>query len=153
MIGIEIAQSLRPDHIVCATNNGTLLAGVWKGAKQSALRSHMTAAVATKSRLAEAILGFHRIEEPALSECLRQSDGQVVEVSDDEVASAAQLMLKDGLVVEGAAAAAMASVGKLQLKRASRVCCVVSGSGLKFPSTVKQLLRPRTTRTTVQFRQ
>jgi threonine synthase len=139
-IGVEIAQSLRPDYVVCATNNGTLLAGVWAGMKESRPKTHMIAAVATKSRLAEAISGFHRIEEPSLTKALTTSNGEIVEVSDGEIAHAAQLLVKDGLIVEGAAAATIASLHKMKLKPKTRICCVISGSGMRFPTAVMQLL-------------
>jgi len=139
-IGAEIAACLSPDYVVCPTNNGTLLAGVWLGFKKADKNTRMIAAVATETRLATAIAGFHRIEEPALSRCIKESEGKVVEVSDGEIAKAARLLMYDGMIVEGAAAAAVASLHSLDLPRRSRICCVITGSGLKFPKALRELL-------------
>ena len=142
-IGMEIARNIRPDYVVCPTNNGTLLAGVWSGLRRAGVKTRMVAAVTTKTKLAAAIAGFHRMDEPALSETLIESGGEVLEISDSEIAKAARVLLSDGLVVEGAAAAGLASVKHLQVTRKTKVCCVVTGSGLKFPNSLKQLLVKR----------
>jgi threonine synthase len=68
----------------------------------------------------------------------------VVKVSDHEIEDAAQSQTRNGLVVEGAAAAAIASVCKLRVGGKTRIRCVISGSGLKFHTTFKQLLRRST---------
>jgi len=140
-LGAEIATRIKPGCMVCPTNNGTLLAGVWMGMKYRKLRPRMIAAVAKETRLAEGIAGFHRLEEPALSECLEESRGEVIEVTDPEIVEATRLLLKDGLIVEGAAAAAVASLNQLDLSSRSKVCCIITGSGLKFPNTIGELLR------------
>lgn len=140
-IGTEVALNLRPDYVVCPTNNGTLLAGVWMGLKKARVKTRMVAAVTKKTALADAIAGFHRMEEPALSKALEESKGEVIEVSDNEILKAAQLMVRDGLVVEGAAAAGIASLKHLQMSRRAKVCCVITGSGLKFPESLKQILK------------
>ena len=142
-IGIEVGMNVRPDYVVCPTNNGTLLAGVWLGLRKGGVKTRMIAAVTKKTRLAAAIAGFHRKEEPALSATLKESGGEVVEVSDSEIAEAARLLISDGLIVEGAAAAGLASVKQLKVTRKTEVCCVVTGSGLKFPESLKQLLTKR----------
>jgi threonine synthase len=142
-IGREIAMTRRPDYVVCPTNNGTLLAGVWRGLKSAGIKTRMVAAVTRKTRLAAAIAGFHRIEEPALSQTLKEARGEVFEVSDSEISEAARFMISDGLVVEGAAAAGLACLRHLQVTRNTDVCCVVTGTGLKFPASLKQLLMKR----------
>jgi threonine synthase len=139
-IGKEIAMNIRPDYVVCPTNNGTLLAGVWSGLRKAGVKTRMVAAVTRKTKLAAAIAGFHRIEEPALSETLKESEGEVLEVSDSEIVEAARLLISDGLVVEGAAAAGLACVKHIQVTKKTKVCCVVTGSGLKFPDSLEQLL-------------
>ena len=142
-IGIEIGMDFRPDYVVCPTNNGTLLAGVWLGLRKGGVKTRMVAAVTKKTKLAAAIAGFHRKEEPALSGTLKESQGEVVEVSDSEIAEAARILISDGLIVEGAAAAGLASVKQLKVTRKTEVCCVVTGGGLKFPESLKQLLAKR----------
>jgi threonine synthase len=140
-IGVEIAKRIRPDYVVCPTNNGTLLAGVWIGLKKANVKPHMVAAVAKKTVLADAIAGYHRLDKPALSRALGESKGEVIDISDAEIAEAARLLISDGLIVEGAAAAAIASLKHLDLSRKTKVCCVITGTGLKFPQTLKQLLK------------
>lgn len=140
-IGLEIASRIKPDYVVCPTNNGTLLAGVWMGLKKAKVRTRMVAAVAKKTILADAIAGFHQIDKLALFRALRESKGEVIDVSDAEIAEAARLLISDGLIVEGAAAAAIASLKHLNLSRKTKVCCVITGTGLKFPQTLKQLLK------------
>jgi threonine synthase len=136
-IGTEIAKEPWT-HVVVPTNNGTLFAGIWKGLRKAHRSTRMVGAVAKETKLAEGIAGFHRIEEPALSNTVEESGGAIVEISDHEIREAAQLLASDGLIVEGAAAAGIAALR--HLKRRSKVCCIITGSGLKFPSSVKELL-------------
>lgn len=140
-IGIEIGRETKPDYVVCPTNNGTLLAGVWIGLKKVRVKTCMVAAVAKKTVLADAIAGFHRLDEPALSDSLKESEGQVIEVLDAEIAKAARLLSSEGLIVEGAAAAAVGALKRLDLSRKTNVCCVITGTGLKFPKSTGHLLR------------
>jgi len=139
-IGREIAMHGRPDYVVCPTNNGTLLAGVWQGLNKMDVKPHMIAAVARRTELAEAIAGFHRIEEPALSQTLKEGRGKVIEVSDKEIHQAARTLLADGLIVEGAAAAGLACLKHLQVTRKTKAYCVITGNGLKFPASLRKLL-------------
>jgi threonine synthase len=141
-IGTEIAKQ-DWTHVVVPTNNGTLLVGIWKGLRKADARTRMVAAVAKQTKLAEGIAGFHRNEEPALSKAVKDSKGAVVEVLDREISKAAQLLASDGLIVEGAAAAAIAALERLKHK--SKVCCLITGSGLKFPSCVRELLSTQPT--------
>ena len=140
VIGEEIAKKVQPDYVVCPTNNGTLLAGVWSGLRSTGCKTRMVAAATKKTKLASAIAGFHRIEEPALSDSLKESKGKVLEVSDSEIKAAARILVADGLIVEGAAAAGIASLRHLHVAKSTKVCCVITGSGLKFPHSLKQLL-------------
>lgn len=140
-IGVEIAKKQKWSYVVCPTNNGTLLAGVWRGLRRTRVRTKLVAAVAKETRLAEGIAGFHRFEGDALSEAMKQSKGEIIEVADPEISEAARLLASDGLIVEGAAAAAIAALKHLELSCKSEVCCVITGTGLKFPSSVKELLR------------
>jgi len=139
-IGCELAHESKLDWVVCPTNNGTLIAGIWDGLKQVSASPRMVAAVTKKSKLAASITGFHRLEEPALSKCLEESHGRTVEIDDSEIPGAARLLLQDGLVVEGAAAASVACLKHLYLSQDSQVCCMITGNGLKFPGVMRELL-------------
>jgi len=118
-IGDEIAMKQRWSYVVCPTNNGTLLAGVWRGLKRNRVRTKLVASVAKETRLAEGIAGFHRFEGEALSKAIKQSKGQIVEVSDHEISKAARPLASDGSIVEGAAAAAIAALRHVELSRKS----------------------------------
>ena len=139
-IGIEIAKKRKWSYVVCPTNNGTLLAGVWMGLKRAHVKTRMVAAIAKQTKVAEGIAGFHRFEQKPLDRAIKESRGVIVEVQDDEISEAARLLICDGLVVEGAAAAAVAALGHLKLSPKSTVCCIITGSGLKFPESVRNLL-------------
>ena len=139
-IGSEIAKKQKWTYVVCPTNNGTLLAGVWRGLRKSGSKTKMVASVARHTKLAEGIAGFHRFERDALSAAMKQSKGIIVEVSDREISEAARILVTDGLIVEGAAAAAVAALKQLKLSTKSRVCCVITGTGLKVPASVRELL-------------
>ena len=71
---------------------------------------------------------------------MKESNGEVVMVTDGDISEAARLLISDGLIVEGAAAAAVAALKHVRLTHGSNVCCVITGTGLKFPSSVKELL-------------
>ncbi len=139
-IGSEIAKMKKWTYVICPTNNGTLLAGVWRGLKAARARTRMIASATKQTRVAEGIAGFHRVEEPALSQALKESNGEIVMVTDDDISEAARLLISEGLIVEGAAAAAVAALKHIHLTHGSNVCCVITGTGLKFPSSVKELL-------------
>lgn len=139
-IGVEIARKRKWSYVVCPTNNGTLLAGVWMGLKRTRIKTRMIASVAKQTKVAEGIAGFHQFEREALDHAIKASKGMIIEVSDDEICEAARLLMFDGLIVEGAAAAAVAALGHLELSRKSIVCCVITGTGLKFPESVRNVL-------------
>jgi threonine synthase len=139
-IGLEIAKKQKWSYVVCPTNNGTLLAGVWIGLRRAHVKTKMVACVAKQTRVAEGIAGFHRFEGQGLDDAIKESKGVIVEVQDDEISDAARLLICDGLIVEGAAAAAVAALEHLELSRKSTLCCIVTGTGLKFPESVRNLL-------------
>ena len=139
-IGIEIAKKQKWSYVICPTNNGTLLGGVWMGLRRQHVKTRMVASVAKQTRIAEAIAGFHRFERQAMENAMKESDGLIVEVRDEEISEAARTLICDGLIVEGAAAAAVAALEHLELSRKSTVCCIITGTGLKFPESVRNLL-------------
>ncbi len=84
-----------------------------------------------------------RIGRPAswdgASTAVRESGGQFLSVSDDEILAAQSLLARDGLFVEPASAASVAGVLKLaQRGQVGReVVCVLTGHGLKDPGVVQ----------------
>ena len=57
-IGREIAKK-KWTYVICPTNNGTLLAGVWQGLKAAGARTRMIASATKQTKVAEGIAGFH----------------------------------------------------------------------------------------------
>jgi threonine synthase len=84
-----------------------------------------------------------RIGRPASWEgavaAVRDSKGQFMSVSDDEILAAQDELAREGLFVEPASAASVAGV--LKLVRAGKgpheVVCVLTGHGLKDPEVVQ----------------
>lgn len=144
-IGTEVARTLQPDYVVCPTNNGTHLAGVWKGLKESGKRPRMVAATAESTTVADSIQGFHKLEESALNEAIKESSGLVVNVTDAEIRAALLLLLRDGVIAEPAAAVGVAAVRYLKAEPQARICCTITGSGLKFPRILARILRESST--------
>jgi len=134
-IGEEMARELQPDFVVVPTNNGTLFAGVWSGLKASSVKPLMVAATAKNTEIAESIKGFHRFEEPAFSNALKESNGIVVDVTDAEIEEANWLLFEEGVIAEPASAASIAAINQLEVSSKDTVCCLITGSGMKFSNT------------------
>jgi len=141
-IGKEIADQLRPDLVICPTNNGTHLTGVWMGLKYRGLRSRIVAATAAHTEIADSIHGFHKLDEPGLTKTLSVSKGVVVDVDDDEIIEALRLLVKDGIIAEPAAAASVAAINHLNTSKKTVCCCSVTGSGTKFPRLLRKVILP-----------
>jgi len=140
-IGREIAENLHPDFVIIPTNNGTLFSGVWKGLKDSNVRPRMVAATARNTKIADSIKGFHRLEEPAFSNALKESNGTIVNVTDADIKKANWLLFKEGIIAEPASAASIAAIKKLEFNHDDIICCVITGSGMKFPLSFKIILK------------
>jgi len=142
-IGAEIARSLRPTVVVCPTNNGTHFVGVARGVLKTmrgGVKPRMVAATAPETQIAHSIKGFYRLEEPKITEVIDETDGRVVEVEDNEIIDATRTLIKQGIIVEPAAAASVAALKQLELNKNDVVCCTITGSGLKYPSLIKEAL-------------
>lgn len=139
-IGREIAKQISPDFVICPTNNGTHFAGVWMGLKEAGQRPRMVAATAKNMEIADSIQGFHQIEGNAFNKALEESNGIVVDVSDDEIVQALRMLYKEGIVAEPAAATSVAAIHHLNCERNDILCCTITGSSLKFPKLIEKLL-------------
>lgn len=139
-IGREIAQQISPDYVICPTNNGTHFAGVWMGLKEAGKNPCMVAATARNTEIADSIHGFHQIEGKAFHDALEESNGIVVDVSDNEIVQALRMLYKEGIVAEPAAAASVAAIQHLSCDKNDVLCCTITGSGLKFPKLIEKLL-------------
>jgi len=139
-IGKEIAGEIKPDFVICPTNNGTHLIGVWEGLKETGLKPRMVAAVAEETKIADSIHGFHKLEEPKLSAALRESNGPIIKVTDHEIGEATALLLKEGIIAEPASAASVAAINHINFEKKDVICCTITGSGMKFPKTMRKAL-------------
>jgi threonine synthase len=140
-IGLEIANEISPDVLVCPANNGTHLIGVWEGIKQKRLNPVTIAATAKRTRIADSISGFHRFEGLRWENFLHLSRTRVINIADQQIQNALNLLLQDGIIAEPAAATSLAAVGHLHVAKTTIVCCTITGSGIKFPHLLEKLLR------------
>lgn len=135
-IGREIAKEIQPDFVIVPTNNGTLFSGVWRGLKESKVNPTMIAATAKNTKIAESIKGFNRNEEPTFSNSLKESKGIIIEITDADIINASKLLFKEGIIAELASAVSIASIDKLKMGKNQTVCCLITGTGLKFPQDI-----------------
>lgn len=139
-IGSEIAK-VKPDIVICPTNNGTHFVGVGKGILEQGIKTKMIAATAPKTRIAHSIKGFYKLEEPKISEIIRETGGGVVEVSDYEIREATINLAKQGIFAEPASAASIAALNHIDLDKGDKICCTVTGSGLKYPEILEKIFK------------
>jgi len=136
-IGLEILEFIHPDYIVCPTNNGSILKGVWLGSSIRNPNIKMVGATATNTKIASSIKGFHGIDKPA--KVIEDSNGSLIDVSDEDIKEACQDLLFDGIIAEPASAASIASLKYLNLNEDQKVCCVITGNGMKYPQSLQQI--------------
>jgi len=140
-IGFEIAEKIKPTYVICPTNNGTHISGVWLGLKSAGLKPVMIAAVAKETKVADSIAGFHKLEGKILKETLKESEGFIVNVSDEEIIETLRLLVKkEGIIAEPASAAPLATLNRIELNPGDIVCCTITGLGLRLPKTMKRVL-------------
>jgi len=140
-IGLEIANEISPDVLVCPANNGTHLIGVWEGIKEKNLKPATIAATAKRTAIADSIAGFHRFEAGRWKDFLRNSAAQVINVNDSQIQNAMNLLLRDGVIAEPAGATSLAALDHLEIQKNSTICCTITGSGLKFPRLLQRLFK------------
>jgi threonine synthase len=140
-IGLEIADEISPDILVCPTNNGTHLIGVWEGINQKRLNPVTIAATAKRTTIADSISGFHRFEGLRWENFLRISGTRVINITDRQIQNALNLLFRDGIIAEPAAATSLAALDHLKLKKTAITCCTITGSGMKFPLLLGKLLK------------
>lgn len=156
----EICEALgkAPDILAIPVGNAGNITAYWKGFKEF----HQAGRVGNVPRMfgfqaegaaplvrgetvtnPETIATAIRIGNPASKEgalaALRESDGQIDSVTDEEILEAYQLLAsKEGVFCEPASAASVAGIIKLhragQLPEGSTIACVLTGNGLKDPN-------------------
>ena len=108
-IGYEIARDLKPDYVVCPTNNGTHFVGVGMGIRKFGSKAKMIAAIAPTSVVATSITGFYALEQPKIDDTIKETQGRLVEIPDQELIVSTRSLAKQGIFAEPASAASVAS--------------------------------------------
>ncbi|PFA68354.1 threonine synthase [Bacillus sp. AFS015802] len=159
----EVVEGLggAPDVLAIPVGNAGNISAYWKGFKEYSDRNASTlprmfgfeasgAAALVHDRVfpqPETIATAIRIGNPAswtlAVDALKESDGHIDEVTDEEILEAYQLMArKEGIFAEPASCASIAGIKKSLekglLKQGSRVVAVLTGNGLKDPVTAME---------------
>ncbi len=135
-IGKEISD-VNPTVVICPTNNGTHICGVWKGLKESGRKPMMISSISRESKVATSIRGFAKREGSLLDRAVAESNGKIVEVSDEDIKEAMGDIAKEKIFCEPSAAASVAALKRLDLKYDNVVVCTITGTILKFPELMK----------------
>ena len=139
-IGEEIARDLKPDYVICPTSNGTHFVGVGMGVLRSGLKPRLIAATAPNTEIAHSIKGFYHLEEPKITELVKDTDGSIIELSDSELYEAARRLVKQGIIAEPASAASIAAIPHLNPDKEDVICCTITGNGMKYPELLRETL-------------
>ncbi|MEM4389585.1 MAG: threonine synthase [Candidatus Micrarchaeia archaeon] len=162
----EIIEQLgwkSPDYVVVPIGVGTNIAAIWKGFKEFkefGLTDKLPQLIGVQAKgcnpivrafrkkgkvepeehpdtIATAIMAGNPYDAPKALAALRESKGMAVDVSDDDIIEAQQLLARtESIFVEPSAACGVAAVLKLKDKLAGKLgVCVLTGNGLKDPLT------------------
>lgn len=173
-LGYEVAAQLNwtsPDWVIVPTAFGEGLYGIWKGFKELQILDLIDA---TPRMIAAAPVGCDPLrvsldknldKVPILKQAktvalsigtyttghqglvaLRESQGEAVSVTDEEILQAQRLLALDGIFAEPASATSVAVGIKMgrsgKLDPESTVVCVITASGLKMPDEPQRYLHP-----------
>jgi threonine synthase len=162
-VGLEIADMMEPDDVVCPVGNGTLISAVWKAfnewkalglsrslPRMSGMQASGCSPVARAFRTGTPLAPMRGRTIAVAIECgapldgsralsaVRSSGGFAADVTDREILRARQLLARrEGIFAEPGGATAMAGImrNRERFARGSRVVCIVTGHGLKEPRT------------------
>ena len=143
-IAQEIAEQIRDvDAVVCCLNNGTHLLGIAEGVGETGVR---IIGVYSYSSFASSIKGFNQAEgSKRIQEAISLSGGSHIEATEQDLRAGVLALYNEGIVPEAASAGVIGVLNKLDLSRYKRICCVISGNGLKKPSELQDLFSGKET--------
>lgn len=144
-IGQEIIAQIRDiDAVVCCLNNGTHLLGIAEGIREAEVP---VIGVYSYSRFASSIKGFNKAEgSERIQEAVSLSGGSLIEATDQDLRSGVLALYNEGIVPEASSAGVIGVLNRLDLSCYKRICCVISGNGLKKPSELQDLFSDEETR-------
>lgn len=141
----QCGESL-PDEIIFPVGNGTLLLGSLKGFRElkkaglvskvprlSAAQAENCAPLSGRKTFRPTVAEGIAVRKPArlrqIQEAIKQTDGQLYLVSDEEIIESRDMAGKQGLYVEFTTAAALAAIPQSQ--ESGRILIPITGHGLK----------------------
>lgn len=160
-VGYEILEQTKPSWVFIPVGNGTLASATWKAFKEfnslgfadcmpkvAAIQakgcSPLTRAWKTghleRQKNAKTIAHAIECETPIDGErvlnALKESKGIAETVTDDEILDARRMLAtEEGIFAEPSGAASLAGLIKSRGKIKGKVVCIITGHGLKSPST------------------
>tara|TARA_Y100001933_G_scaffold265164_1_gene336234 strand:- start:9011 stop:9868 length:858 start_codon:yes stop_codon:yes gene_type:complete len=128
-IAMEIVQqSSSITSIYACVNNGTHLLGL--AAANTSLQIN---GVYTYEPLAASICGFSKVEGfKNINDAISNSSGHLHEADINDISIGQRIAQHNGLIIENASAATI-GVAFRHMDPNTRVCCVLTGSGMKYP--------------------
>jgi len=136
-IGREIAK-INPEIVVAPLNNGTLIYGVWSGLNKLGLDSLMIGAYTEKSDIASSIAGLHLRERGRVERLEEKGKLTKVSIDDPNIVAGLKELATEDVFVEPSSAIVIGALNKVNIKN-KVVCCVITGSGIRFPQQFKLL--------------
>jgi threonine synthase len=171
-IAYEIFDQLGyvPDKVIVPVGNAGNISAIWKGFKEFyeyGFIKELPKMIGVQAKGANTIVRMFKNKEehlkpiknpktiatairigapvnwPKAIKAIRESKGEILDVSDKEIINAQYLLAsKEGIFVEPASAASIAALLKLSrekfFEKKERIVCIATGSGLKDPDIIKE---------------
>ena len=138
----EIIEQIKDVRTVLAcVNNGTHLLGLAEVFANTEIR---LIGVYTYSCYANSISGFHGVEgKDRMKEMVKCCNGDLTEADDNDLSAGLNVLFKESILCEPSSAAPVGVLvnnrNSLVSKDKGSICCVITGTGLKFPAEIASL--------------
>ena len=136
-IGKEIAR-INPEIVVVPLNNGTLIHGIWNGLNSAGRDPLMVGACTEKSDIASSIAGLHLRERGRIERLEERGRLIKVQIGDPDIIAGLKELAVEDVFAEPSSAIVVGALNKVDIK-GKVVCCVITGSGIRFPQQFKLL--------------